>query len=159
MKKYHLGILLALLSIFNLCSCKQVDNSKIVINEVLTVNESNFQDDYGIHSAWLEVFNKSYRSVNIAGYILRVSNAPGDTVTYKIPKGDVLTLIPPRQHALFWADGAPNRGTFHASFKLNTDKTNWIGLYDSGNALIDAITIPVLKTNTSFARVSDGFVI
>ena len=57
---------------------------------------------------------------------------PGDTVTYFIPKGDILTLVKPRQHALFWADGEPNRGTFHTSFKLNPETANWIGLFDSG---------------------------
>ena len=51
-----------------LVSCNHYDGtSKLLINEVLTDNEANFQDDYGIHSAWIEVFNKSYGSVDLAG--------------------------------------------------------------------------------------------
>ena len=71
---------------------------------------------------------------------------------------DVLTLVKPRQHALFWADGEPNRGTFHTNFKLDSLNANWIGLYDSGKKLLDQIVVPagVLKANQSYARVSDA---
>ena len=158
MKKFHLGILLSILSFVGLTSCNENvdDTSKVVLNEVLTVNESNFQDDYGLQNAWIEVFNKSFGTVDIAGYQLRVSSRQGDTVTYRVPKGDVLTKIKPRQHALFWADGEPNRGTFHTTFTLDTIRTNWVGLYDNGGKLIDQIEVPVLEADHSYARVDDA---
>ena len=129
-----------------------------MLNEVLIDNQNNFQDDYGLHSAWIEIFNRSYGSADLAGCLLKVSSQPGDTITYFIPKGDVLTLVKPRQHALFWADGEPNRGTFHTSFKLNPETANWIGLFDSGRNIIDQIVVPAnaLGPDQSYARVSDG---
>ena len=142
-----------------LSSCTAPDTgSKIVINEVLVDNQDNFQDDYGVHSGWVEIFNTSYNSVNLAGCYLKVSSEPGDTLSYFIPKGDVLTAISPRQHALFWADGAPRRGTFHTNFVLSKTRDNWVGLYDSGRKLLDEVVVPagVLKTDQSYARVSDG---
>ena len=104
------------------------------------------------------IFNRSYGSADLAGCLLKVSSQPGDTITYFIPKGDVLTLVKPRQHALFWADGEPNRGTFHTSFKLNPETANWIGLFDSGRNIIDQIVVPAnaLGPDQSYARVSDG---
>ena len=68
------------------------------------------------------------------------------------------TLVKPRQHALFWADGEARRGTFHTNFTLNPDDTNWIGLYDSGRNLLDSIVIPAgaLQANQSYARISDA---
>ena len=105
MNKYIAGIFFASAMAGALSSCTAPETgSKIVINEVLVDNQSNFQDDYGVHSGWVEIFNTSYNSVNLAGCYLKVSSEPGDTVSYFIPKGDVLTAISPRQHALFWAD-------------------------------------------------------
>lgn len=54
MKKLNIGIFLSLLLMVGLCSCgEQKSNTKLVLNEVLIENESNFQDDYGVHSAWI----------------------------------------------------------------------------------------------------------
>ena len=159
MRKLNIGIFLSLMLLMSFSSCKeQKPNNKLVINEVLVDNQGNFQDDYGLHSGWIEIFNKSYSSADLAGCLLRVSSQPGDTVTYFIPKGDVLTLLKPRQHTLFWADGTPRRGTFHTNFVLSKTNENWIGLYDSGKKLLDEVIVPagVLKTNYSYARVNDG---
>lgn len=159
MKKPKTGIFLSLLLLVGLVSCTgQKPDSKLVINEVLTDNVSNFQDDYGVHSGWIEIFNKAYSTEDLAGCLIKVSCKPGDTATYFIPKGDVLTSIPPRQHSLFWADGAPRRGTFHTNFVLSKTGDNWIGLYDSGRSLLDEVVVPggLLKANQSYARVTDG---
>ena len=61
MSKTKIGIFLSLLLLVGLTSCgEKKTNSKLMLNEVLIDNQSNFQDDYGLHSAWIEVFNKSY---------------------------------------------------------------------------------------------------
>ena len=159
MNKTKIGIFLSLLLLIGLTSCgEQKSNNKLVLNEILIDNQSNFQDDYGLHSAWIEIFNRSYGSADLAGCYLKCSSQPGDTVSYFIPKGDVLTLVKPRQHSLFWADGEARRGTFHTNFTLNPETQNWIGLYDSGRNLLDQITIPagVLQANQSYARISDA---
>ena len=159
MNKTKIGLLLSLALMLGLTSCgEQKSNTKLILNEVLIENESNFQDDYGVHSAWIEVFNKSYTSTDLAGFQIRMSNQAGDTACYSIPKGDVLTLVKPRQHALFWADGEPNRGTFHTNFVMDGNTDTRIGLYDSGKKLIDQIIISAntLQANQSYARESDA---
>ena len=159
MKKFHTGIFFSLLLTLGLfSSCKQDSESKLLLNEVLVDNKTNFQDDYGVHSAWIEIFNKSYGTADLAGCYLKHSSQAGDTAVYFIPKGDVLTKINPRQHALFWADGLPNRGTFHTNFRLEPNVDNWIGLYDSGKKLLDQIVVPAaqLQADHSYARVDDA---
>ncbi|WP_302562366.1 OadG family transporter subunit [Phocaeicola coprocola] len=159
MRKNRIGIFLSLLLLIGFISCtEQKSNSKLVINEVLVDNQTNFQDDYGVHSGWIEIFNKAYSTADLAGCLLKVSSQPGDTVTYFIPKGDVLTSIKPRQHTLFWADGNPRRGTFHTNFVLSKTNANWIGLYDSGKKLLDQVVVPagILAANQSYARVGDA---
>jgi Na+-transporting methylmalonyl-CoA/oxaloacetate decarboxylase gamma subunit len=151
-------ILVCLLLSLVLTGCgEQKVQSKLLLNEVMIHNDGNFQDDYGVHSAWIEIFNKSFGSADLAGYRLKVAAPQGDTIAYTIPKGDVLTVVRPRQHALFWADGEPNHGTFHTNFTLQSDTKTWIGLYDSGNKLVDHVTVPAgLKVNQSYARVTDA---
>lgn len=160
MNKTKIGIFFTLLLVLGVCSScgEKKSNNKLVLNEVLITNEGNYQDDYGLHSAWIEIFNRSYGSADLAGCYLKCSSQPGDTVSYFIPKGDVLTLVKPRQHSLFWADGEARRSTFHTNFTLNPETQNWIGLYDSGRNLLDQITIPagVLQANQSYARISDA---
>lgn len=159
MRKNRIGIFLSLLLLIGFTSCtEQKSNSKLVINEVLVDNQTNFQDDYGVHSGWIEIFNKAYSTADLAGCLLKVSSQPEDTVTYFIPKGDVLTSIKPRQHTLFWADGNPRRGTFHTNFVLSKTNANWIGLYDSGKKLLDQVVVPagILAANQSYARVGDA---
>ena len=159
MNKTKIGIFFTLLLVLGVCSScgEKKSNNKLVLNEVLITNEGNYQDDYGLHSAWIEIFNRSYGSADLAGCYLKFKNGR-DSASYFIPKGDILTLVKPRQHALFWADGDARRGTFHTNFTLNPDDTNWIGLYDSGRNLLDSIVIPAgaLQANQSYARISDA---
>lgn len=126
------------------------------INEVLVVNDDNFVDDYGKRHPWIELYNTSAGTVNIQGcYLTDDKNNPKK---YPIPKGDVLTIIPPHQHTLFWADGEPDRGTFHVNFTLDPTKENYIALYDAdGRTLIDEVTVPAMQTaEHSYGRVIDG---
>ena len=144
-KKIGVLLLFALLVSFG---AKAQRATSMRINEVLVINEDNFVDDYGKRHAWIELFNNSAGSVNIAGCYL--TNDKSNPKKYPIPKGDVLTVIPPRQHTLFWADGEPDRGTFHVNFTLDPSKENYIALYDAdGRTLIDEIVIPAHKKQMS----------
>ena len=151
MNKKRIGIFIALLAMVCM-GLRAQSATSLRINEVLVVNDQNYQDDYGLHNAWIEIFNTSFASVNLEGCFL--TNDKNNTTKYPIPKGDVLTLIKPRQHALFWADGMPNRGTFHVNFTLDPNKENYIALYDSnGKTLIDEVTIPAGQlADRSYAR-------
>ena len=52
MSKTKIGIFLSLLLLVGLTSCgEKKTNSKLMLNEVLIDNQSNFQDDYGLHLA------------------------------------------------------------------------------------------------------------
>ena len=155
MNKIRFGILLTLVTIFTLNIHAQGTKS-LRINEILVINEENFQDDYGVHSAWIEIFNTSFASVNVGGCFL--TDDKNNPKKYPIPKGDVLTLIKPRQHVLFWADNIPSRGTFHLSFSLDPTKESYIALYDSnGKTLIDEVIVPAGQiADHSWARIDDG---
>ena len=118
-KKIGVLLLFALLISFG---AKAQRATSMRINEVLVINEDNFVDDYGKRHGWIELFNTSAGTVNIAGcYLTDDKNNP---MKYPIPKGDVLTQIQPRQHTLFWADGQPGRW-----FYLCSDRRFFSGFY------------------------------
>ncbi len=126
------------------------------INEVMVVNDSSIVDDYGRKSAWIELFNANFAPLEISS-VYRTTD-PENPKMYPVPLGDVNTEIPTRQHVVFFADGEPNRGTFHTSFRLEPGQDNWIGIYDAdGNTLIDEVLVPAsLQPNQSYARSIDG---
>ena len=155
MNQKNIGLILFFTICFVIGSNAQ-SRSSLRINEVLVTNEDNFVDDYGQHNGWIEIWNSSFSSINIGGCYL--TNDKSNPKKYLIPRGDVLTIIKPRQHILFWADNKPQRGTFHLNFELEAGKENYIALYDSnGKTLIDQVIIPASITkDQSYARVEDG---
>lgn len=166
MNKKNIGILIVLL--MAVCGNTYAQGAKsLCINEILVNNTDNYQDDYGRHNAWIELFNTSFASVDIKSCFLtndkrvldkNISTPERVAMMYPIPKGDVLTKIPPRQHILFWADGQPQRGNFHLNFTLDSVGPNWIALYDAnGTTLLDSMTIPAnIPANCSYALIEDG---
>lgn len=127
------------------------------INEVMVANDSSVVDDYGCHSAWVELFNSTFAPLEISSVF--ITDDKNNPKKYPVPLGDVNTEIPARQHVLFWADGDPAKGTFHMNITLKPGQDNWIGVYDAdGLTLIDEVTVPAaLKPNHSYARKKDGF--
>ena len=124
------------------------------LNELLITNTEDFQDDFGVHSSWFEIFNIGYGTVDIGGCYL--SNDPNDLKKYPIPRGDVLTKIKPRQHILFWADNKPFRGSFHLNFSLTDSKVLILTSAD-GKTILDMVSLPDnLDPNQSYGRKIDG---
>lgn len=153
--KKHLSLVVALL-----IGCTFVgmahNRKALKINEVLVYSDSSVVDEYGNHSAWIELFNANFAPLDISSVYL--TNDSLNPTKYPVPLGDVNTRMPKRQHVIFWADSMPNRGTFHTNFTLVRGQKNWIGVYDAdGKALIDSVTVPAdLPDGASYARKSDG---
>ncbi len=128
--------------------------NELRLNELLIINTEDFQDDFGVHGAWFEIFNTGYGTVDIGSCYL--SNDPDNLKKYTIPRGDVLTKIRPRQHILFWADSKPHRGSFHVNFTLEESEVLILTSSD-GTTIIDKVTLPKgLEPNQSYGRAVDG---
>lgn len=140
--------------------------SNIKINEVMTNNTNSIKDEFGNNKAWVEIVNTAYSTYNIRGMYITTDPSVLDkkmTVPERmkkmsiIPNGDTRTQLSARQHIVFYLNSNPANGTLHLTTKADSAKQIWIALYD-GNAvdLIDSVTIPALKANTSYARYNDG---
>lgn len=127
--------------------------SDLRINEILVINDSNYVDNYGQRNGWIEIFNTAYNTVDIGG--LYLTNERNNPTKYRIPTGDPLTKIAPRNYLLFYADERPTRGIQHLNFKLT--ETNYLALYEgNGKTLIDAVEFKDQKPDVSFGRIKDG---
>ncbi|WP_298064957.1 OadG family transporter subunit [uncultured Rikenella sp.] len=133
--------LLLMLVLAALCAGGYAQGLKdIRINEVLVDNRSSYVDDHGNHEGWIELHNTGYSNVNIGGAYLTVRR--GDlTRTYRIPKNDSRTLIPPQGYVIFFADSSSNRGTFHTNFVL--DETGYLAFMDQGRNVVDSVVYDV----------------
>lgn len=112
----------------------------LIISEALAVPDSTgIVDDYGRRGGWIEVFNTSMGTVNIAGCYL--TDDRSDLKKSLIPKGDLKTKIGPRQTALFYASGHGNDGTFYAGFQLHPGSTVYL-VSNDGRTIIDSLALP-----------------
>ncbi len=121
------------------------------INEIQIKNTDNFVDEYGRHVPWIEIFNSSYNTVNIAGCYLTDDTTGFSAVKsngipahwYQISKTDVNTSIQQRSYAVFYLDAQPLYGTFHTNFDPRTSKTNYIALISGdGKDVIHILQYP-----------------
>ena len=145
----------------------QVEQS-IKINEVMTSNTSNLQDEYGQREAWIEIANVSFTTYNVRGMFITTDRSvldPQMSVPERmkrmsaIPSGEPRTALSGRQHLILFCNSLPSKGSMHLSVPVDPSKPTWVGLY-SGNAtqLIDSVTVPVIADNLSYARHKDGSV-
>jgi Na+-transporting methylmalonyl-CoA/oxaloacetate decarboxylase gamma subunit len=114
--------------------------SDMRINEILVINTDDYEDDFGHKHGWIELFNISRGTVDIGGCY--ISNDRNNLQKYRIPKGDVLTKIKPRQHVVLWADNMPLRGTFHINFTLQESNVLYFSS-SNGREIIDSLVFPV----------------
>jgi Na+-transporting methylmalonyl-CoA/oxaloacetate decarboxylase gamma subunit len=133
------GIAVLLLVVAGTDIAKAQNAGDLRFNEILVLNDSSAVDDFGEHTAWIEIFNTAYNTVNIGGCYL--TDDLKNPTKYWIPTGDPSTKIPSRNYMVFWADNEPTRGIFHLNFDLRNAKT--IALFDaSGKTLIDKLDLP-----------------
>ena len=146
-------------SIVFIAGCnKIIEHPQWVINEVMVINDNNYTNDFGEKHAWIEIYNNTSKTQNLAGAF--ITNDRNNPKMYAIPQGDIKTIVKPHQHVVFWADGKPSNGTFHLSFKLDPDKENYIALYElDGKNLLDEITIPAgMLADKTYGYEADGII-
>lgn len=136
MMKRILTVSIFLLAALSLRAQNVID---LIISEVMVDNTASITDDFGERTPWIEVFNTSQGTVNIAGCYF--TDDPSNLTKSQIVKGDLRTKIGPRQVALFFADGQSEKGTFYLNFPLKEGSTLYL-VSNDGRTVIDSIEIP-----------------
>lgn len=146
----------------------QIENS-IKINEVMTDNTANVQDEYGQCKAWIEIANISHTTYNIRGMYLTTNRAVLNKelsvpervkMMSVIPNGEPRTNLGGHQHLVFYCNSNPAQGSMHIAVPVEPGKPTWVALYNgNGVNLIDSVTVPALEANQSYALAhkADGY--
>lgn len=126
----------------------------IVINELMSNNESYITDDFGEYDDWVELYNNSDQVILLDNYYL--TDDPNNPDKWKLP----YIQLAPGEYLIIWADDdEEDQGDNHASFKLSKSG-EFIGIYDNASndyEVIDSTSFPALDANKSFARIPNGF--
>lgn len=154
--KKRLILILAAVVALGVSSLSAQSRKAVRINEVMVENTpGGIADEYGSHNAWVELFNSNFAPIEISSIYLTTDTA--HATRYPVPLGDVNTRIPKRQHVIFFADGEPNKGTFHTNFTLKPGVDNYIAILDADGSVIDEVVVPAsVLPGQSWARTEDG---
>lgn len=160
----YMRLLLASLALLGATTVSGQGAGNIVINEVMTANTGSIEDEYGHREAWVELANTSFSTYNVRGMYLATNRGVlSDTLDAPqriammsvIPNGDDRTNMGARHYLLLFCNSNPAQGKLHLSLPVDSTGTVFVALYNAnGVDLIDSVTVPVLSTDESYARIN-----
>ncbi len=129
--------------------------AQLSVNEIMASNSSIISDENGEFDDWIEIYNASDVSVNLAG--LYVSDDPENLSKWQIPStSSAQTTINAKGYLLLWMDSDPEQGAHHVDFKLSAGG-EFIALVDSdGSTVLDSTSFGEQTTDLSLGRTTDG---
>ncbi len=132
----------------------KADRSLLVINEVVSENQSAAKDPQGDFDDYIEIANSSDSEVDLSGKFL--TDSKKNPRKWKFPKG---IKIAAGGRLVIWADedGKAEEG-LHANFKLAKGGET-IQLIDSdkaGNSILDEVKVAKLDPDSAYRRVPDS---
>lgn len=127
-----------------------IQNRRVVINEVCNNNFSTIPLRWHEDDDWIELYNGTEEDIDLEGWT--ISDNEVDIRRYDFPQ----TILKAGDYLLLFANGEDNvtdNGIF-LNFKLSQGEN--VYLYDAAGRMVDSVTVPDMKTNASHARIPDG---
>ena len=136
-------------------SLQIIPGGPIVINEVLSWNINDIQDNAFENEDWIELHNPSASAVDIAGYFLsdRLDNPQKWMVPVGVPDS---TVIAPGGFVILYADDGESQGWNHMNFKFNNAGEHAALRTPDGFTVLDSLYIPSLPFDVSWGRTFDA---
>ncbi|MEO0334066.1 MAG: lamin tail domain-containing protein [Bacteroidota bacterium] len=123
---------------------------ELVINEFMASNDFIQADQDGEYDDWIELYNNSTESIDLAGYFL--SDDDPDLMKWTFPAG---TSIAPNGYLIIWADEDEEQAGLHANFKLSR-AAEVIILTSPMEEIIDEVSYFNQTTDISYGRFPNG---
>ncbi|TWU35695.1 Inner spore coat protein H [Novipirellula aureliae] len=132
---------------------RQLLAGDLFINEIMADNDAIIEDpdEAGAFEDWFEIYNAGTAAVDLGGMYL--TDDVSDPTQWQIPAG---SSVAAGGFLLIWADGEPEQGDNHASFKLSAGGET-VALYDTdGTTQVDSLEFGAQVTDVSYGRSPDG---
>lgn len=127
-----------------------MENSPVVINELMARNSSTAYDEQGQDEDWIELYNTGSEAVNLTGYAL--TDNPWVLDKWPIPDG---TILGADEYLIIWADEDGSDGPFHANFKLDGAGEE-VFLIAPGTLIADHVSFGQQEQDMGYARIPNG---
>ena len=121
--------------------------SQVVLNEIVSKNESVLVDDFQNYSDWIELYNTAMDSVLLSAYFL--SDDINDPFKWQLSDDYILA----KSHVVLFASDK-NQG-FHANFKISS-QGEALYLSHLNVGIVDSFPPVPLLADQSFGRYPDG---
>ena len=122
--------------------------SQIVLNEIVSKNDSLIIGEFQGYSDWIEIYNSSKDSVLLNSYFL--SDDPKDKSKWQLPK----RYLKGKSHIVFLANDVKH--DLQTNFKISSKgEALYLSHIDSG--LVDSFPPVPLANNQSYGRFPDGY--
>ena len=151
----HSWFLLAVVAVTPGCGGGETDTASsdvgLFVNEFVAANATGLQDEGGSFPDWIEVWNSSDESIDLTGWTLT-----DDLTTPAKWSFAPDTRIAPGGYLVVLADDDTLEGPLHASFRLDAEIGEDLGLFDPNGAPADQLSYETQGSDTSQARKPDG---
>ncbi len=122
----------------------------VYISEVMASNDATVLYEGADTSDWIELYNSSYKAVDLSGYGL--SDNLGRARKWQFPQG---TVIQPGEYKVVLCDGQVDLTTnvqLHTSFSLTQAGGYSVCFADPAGKVLDKVILPEVPTNVSYGR-------
>ncbi len=135
-----LGVLMVVVPNMN----TDINTGKLIINEVMLINNNTIMDKYGKYNDYIELYNGNDYDVNLYGYYL--TDSMKETRKWTFP--DV--TIKAKDYMIIFASGKDNtQDELHTNFKLDSEGET-IALSNSSAKVISKVHVKESLKDTSY---------
>ncbi|MFU8794286.1 MAG: lamin tail domain-containing protein [Dethiobacteria bacterium] len=130
-----------------------VDDSFLVINEILTDNRTSLPDEDGDLSDWIEIYNRGNSTLNLEGYWL--SDKIDNQFKWRFPA----VSLEPGEYLVVFASGKnrrdPKNTYLHTNYSLN-DRDDTLVLSMPDGTILDVLEIGNMERDVAYGRDPDN---
>lgn len=123
----------------------------IVINEIMSSNQTVLQDEFGDFPDWIEIYNNTDIEINLSNWHLSDDVDELDKWTFPevtLEAGSFLLILASDRDTI-------TSENLHTNFKLSSNGEE-LFLTDNSNLIVDQVSAVELDSDLSFGRLNDG---